>query len=275
MRTLLRVVPVTIGLAVCGSLLEAREGLDHPLTLSDAQREFYNARYDVAAAQALDLRLADPEDLAAHELRASALHFLLKNAIGASRDKPKTFRECDPCGAWMEAFLDETARGQALARRRLAADPADEVALFFLGKVDLNYIWLQLGTLGRKTGWDEFWEARRSLDAVLKRDPKHVRARIARAWIDYIVDTRMPRGTRWLVGGGSRKRALIALHDAANTEAEFYVRTEAEFSLWDIQVRERNFSEATEIAEKLLRDFPDNRDLLAFLATDKAVAARD
>lgn len=275
MRTLLRAVPVTVGLAVCGSLLEAREGPDDPLTLSDAQREFYNARYDVAAAQALDLRLADPDNLAAHELRASALHFLLKNAIGASRDKQKTFKQCEPCGAWMEAFLEETARGQALARRRLAADPADEEALFFLGRVDLNYVWLQLGTLGRKTGWDEFWEARRSLDAVLKRDPRHVRARVARAWVDYIVDTRMPRGTRWMLGGGNRKRALIALHEAAATEAEFYIRAEAEFSLWEIQVRERHFSEATHLAEKLLRDFPGNRDLLAFLATARAVAARD
>jgi hypothetical protein len=174
----------------------------------------------------------------------------------------------------MAAFLDETARGQALARRRLAADPGDEVALFFLGKLDLNYVWLQLGTLGRKTGWNEYWEARRSLDAVLKANPQHVRARVARAWIDYIVDTRMPRGTRWMLGGGSRKRALVALREAANTEAELYIRAEAEFSLWDIQVRERDFSEATQIAEKLLRDFPGNRDLLAFLATHKVGAAR-
>jgi len=62
--------------------------------------------------------------------------------------------------------------------------------LFFLGKLDLNYVWLQLGPLRRKTGWDEYWEARRSLDAVLKANPRHVRARVARAWIDYIVDTR-------------------------------------------------------------------------------------
>jgi hypothetical protein len=52
---------------------------------------------------------------------------------------------------------------QAIARARLEVDPGDEQMLFFLGKVDLNYVWLQLGTLGRKTGWDEYWEARRSL----------------------------------------------------------------------------------------------------------------
>jgi hypothetical protein len=31
-----------------------------------------------------------------------------------------------------------------------------------------------------------------------------LRARVARAWIDYIVDTRMPLGTRWLLGGGNK-----------------------------------------------------------------------
>jgi hypothetical protein len=268
-------VPDITGLAVGGSLLEAGDAPDDRLTLSDAQHAFYNARYDVAAAQTLDLRTADPEDLAAHELRASALHFQLKNALGASRDKQKAFKGCEPCAAWVEAFLADTKRGQAVARRRLAVDAADEGALFFLGKLDLNYVWLQLGTLGRKTGWDEYWEARRSLDAVLKANPQHVRARVARAWIDYIVDTRMPRGTRWMLGGGSRKRALVALREAANTEAEFYIRAEAEFSLWDIQVRERNLSEAAHLARKLLRDFPDNRDLVALLATDEVSGARD
>jgi len=72
----------------------------------------------------------------------------------------------------------------ALARERLQSSPGDETAQFFLGKMNLNYVWLQLGPLGRKTGWDEYWEARRSLDPVLKRNPAHVRARVACASID-------------------------------------------------------------------------------------------
>ena len=43
-------------------------------------------------------------------------------------------------------------------------------------------------------------DARRSLDAVIKDHPRNVRALVARAWIDYIVDTKMPWGTRWLLG---------------------------------------------------------------------------
>lgn len=243
-------------------------------TLADAQGLFYSARYDAAAALALALRSSQTEDLAAdleaYELRTAALLFQLKGALGDHPDKEKTFKLCVTCPELMAAFLSDTARGQALARARLRTNPGDETALFFLGKIDLNYVWLQLGTLGRKTGWDQYWEARRSLDAVLKRNPQHVRARVARAWIDYIVDTRMPRGTRWLLGGGSKKRAFIAVREAASTEADFFIHAEAEFALWDMQVRERNLTEATLIARRLARDFPENRELVNFLELQPA-----
>src|SRR6185503_7805815 len=133
----------------------------------------------------------------------------------------------------------------------LKADASDDTALFFLGKIDLNYVWLQLGPLARKTGWDEYWEARRSLDAVIKRNPAHVRARLARAWIDYIVDTRMPRGTKWILGGGDRKRGLRVMQQMANADADFFVHAEALFALWDVQVRERNIAAAVVIAQNL------------------------
>jgi hypothetical protein len=42
-----------------------------------------------------------------------------------------------------------------------------------------------------------------------------------------------------------------------------------------MQVRERNFSEAVQIAQKLLRDFPGNRDLVAFLASETAVRSQN
>jgi hypothetical protein len=241
--------------------------LDRP-TLAEAQRLFYNARYDAAAALILAERSSDTEDLAAYEIRTSALLFQLKGALGDRPDKEgkeKTFKHCVPCPELMAAFLSDTARGQALARARLRTNPEDDTALFFLGKLDLNYVWLQLGTLGRKTGWDQYWEARKSLDALLKRNPRHVRARVARAWIDYIVDTRMPRGTRWVLGGGSKKRALTAVREAASTEADVFTRAEAEFALWDMQVRERNLTEAAMIARRLALDFPENRELVNFL----------
>jgi hypothetical protein len=165
----------------------------------------------------------------------------------------------------MAAFLADTADGQKVARDRLAANPADDAARYFLGKLDLNYVWLQLGELGHKTGWSEYWEARKSLDAVLLRNPKHVRARVARAWIDYIVDTKMPRGMRWVLGGGNRKRALVAVREATAEDADFFVHAEAAFALWDLQIRERNVAGAVLTARNLARDFPENREVAAFL----------
>jgi hypothetical protein len=234
-------------------------------TLADAQRAFFNADYQAAADLALALQPSDASDLAAHEVRTSALHFLLRDALGDHADKGKAFKQCLACPDLLMAFLSGTAQGQAVARGRLRMNPNDAEALFFLGKLNLNYVWLHVETLGRKTGWNEYWEARRSLDAVLKDDPRHSRARVARAWIDYIVDTKMARGTRWLLGGGSKKRAFIGAREAASAESEFFVRVEAEFALWEMLVRERNVTEATTIAQKLARDFPENRKLARFL----------
>jgi hypothetical protein len=159
-------------------------------------------------------------------------------------------------------------------RARLEIHPDDEDTLFFLGKLDLNYVWLQLGTLGRKTGWDEYWEARRSLDRVLRMNPENVRARVARAWVDYIVGTKVPRGARWLLGGGNKKRGLVAVRQVAETAGrDFFVQAEAMFALWDMQVREREIPGAVATARLLARDFPENRDLRRFLTIHAPTAA--
>ena len=233
--------------------------------LDEAQRMFYNGRYADAVTLTAALCTAEADDLAACELRTSALLFQLRRALGDSPDKDKAFIGCAACPALLTTFVAETRRVQAIARARLEADPGDLETLFFLGKLDLNYVWLQLGTLGRKTGWDEYWEARRSLDKVLKKNPHHVRAKVARAWIDYIVDTKMPRGTRWLLGGGNKNRGVRAVREAATIEADLFVRAEASFALWDMQVRERKIAEARATAAALAEDFPDNPELRRFL----------
>ena len=243
-------------------------------SLDDARRLFYSGRYDTAAAQALNIRTANPSNLTASELRSSALLFQIKRAVGDVADKDKAWQLCATCPALMAEFLAELAHGQAVARAAVKADPADDAALFFLGKLNLNYVWLQLGTLGKRTGLSEYWEARKSLDTVLKRNPGHTRARVARAWIDYIVDTKLPRGTKWLVGGGDKKRGLIALHDAAHAEGDFFDQVEAQFALWDMQIRERNFTEALATARVLARDFPDNRELSRFIARQHQAGTR-
>lgn len=244
------------------------------LTFADAQHLFYNAQYAEAADLALALRDSETHDLANDELRTSALLFQLKALLevpgSKEGNKKNALMRCTTCPALMDAFFADVRHGQALARETLRTSPDDEVALFYLGKLDLNYVWLQLGPLRRKTGWDEYWEARHSLDAVLKTNPQHVRAIVSRAWIDYIVDTRMPWGTRWILGGGSRERALTAIDGATAIDSPFYTHAEAEFALWDIQVRERDLAGATEVARRLARDFPENREVARFLEARQA-----
>jgi hypothetical protein len=249
------------------SLADGQDGDDRGVLL-DAQRCFYNANYAEAAAATLELRAAGPGELGGYELRSSALLFELKRALAVhpDKDKDESLKLCESCARLMIDFARETENGQSLARARLSVSPQDDVARFYLAKLDLNYLWLELGTLGRKKGWSEYWEARRGLDAVLRRNPGNVRARVARAWIDYIVDTSMPRGTKWVLGGGSRQRALLAVRDAAGADADFFVRIEAAFALWEMEVRERHLTEAVAVARGLARDVPENREVAAFLA---------
>ena len=256
--------------------------LDQP-RFAEAQRLFYNARYQAAAALALEHRSTETADLASYELRSTAILFQLKallegpNGRDESRKAPakkEALRTCASCASLIEAFSDDIRRGQALARTMLQADPADETALFFLGKLDLNYVWLQLGPLGRRTGWDEYWEARHSLDAVLKANPRHVRAIVARAWIDYIVDTKMPWGTEWLLGGGSTKRALAAVRQAIAVDADFFSHTEADFALWNMLIREKQTAQAVEVARRLAVTFPGNLEVAAYLQARDVTARR-
>ena len=239
-------------------------------TLTDAYRLFYNAHYEEAAALAEALRLSGPQTLENDEVRTSALLFQLRALLDGQDardgDKKAALKRCTRCADVLAAFMSDLHHGQALARATLKTKPDDAEALFFLGKLDLSYVWLELGLLGHKTGWDEYWEGRKSLDALLKLNPNHVRARVARGWIDYIVNTRMPWGTRWILGGGNKKRGMAAVSEASRMEGEFFTRAEADFALWDMTVRERDFATATRLAARLARDFPDNREVARFLA---------
>ncbi len=104
-------------------------------------------------------------DLASYELRSSAILFELKALLEGPKGRDETRKDtekkaalkaCGTCPALIEAFFDDVRQGQGLARTMLLKNPADETALFFLGKLDLNYVWLQLGPLGHRTGWDEY-----------------------------------------------------------------------------------------------------------------------
>jgi hypothetical protein len=277
-----RVTGMSSALALASCLLAVQPaGADQATgapSLAEAQRLLYNGAYAEAAELARGLRSADGVDLAAYELLTSALHFQIREAMGKAadrikagdrNDKNKVLAACAECPALLAAFKEETARSLTLARARLTANAQDDAARFFLGKLNLNHVWLHLGTLGRRTAWSEYREARRSMEAVLKRHPAHVRARVAHAWIEYIVDTRVPFGFQWMLGGGDRRKALATVKAAAGEDAEFFVRTEARFALWEMQIREKLFADALVTARTLLVDFPGNRDLVKFVEAHK------
>jgi hypothetical protein len=243
--------------------------------LDAAQLEFYNARYTASVALTQEPCMTGADGLAACELQTAALLFQIKRLVGPAKDKEKAWKACAACPDLMTAFSAALARGQSVARARLKESPDDHETLFLLGKLDLNHVWLHLGTLGRKTGWSEYWEARKALDKVLERQPGHVRARVARGWIDYIVDTRMPMGTRWLLGGGNKKKGIQAIREATEAEADFYTLTEARFGLWDIQVREKQVAGAVATARILVRDFPENGELKKFIDAHGSPAVAD
>ena len=126
-------------------------------TLEDAQRSFYSGHYEDASALSVSLCAAGADnDLEACELRTSSLHFQIRRAMGESADRERAWTMCATCPDLLLVFIADTNRARALARTRLQRNPDDEAAQFLLGKIDLNYVWLQLGTRGRKTGWDEF-----------------------------------------------------------------------------------------------------------------------
>ena len=243
-----------------------------PLSLEAGKHHFYNARFETAVEVTRALEAQQPDDLAVHELRSSALLFQLKRLL-EPRGKKVLLKSCPSCPELIRQFTADFHHARDMAKARVAASPDDVEARFFLGKLNLNYIWLQLGPLGKKTGWNEYWEGRRLLDEVLAVRPDHVRARIGRAWIDYIVDTRMPRMTKWVLGGGNKKRGLSVVEEVANNaSAEPFVAAEAIFALWDMQVREKQIPSAILTARRLAREFPDNPDLAKFLAANEAQA---
>jgi hypothetical protein len=69
------------------------------------------------------------------------------------------------------------------------------------------------------------------------------------------------------MGGGSKSRGLKMVREAAQTPADFYTRVEAQFGLWELLTRDGKRDEALVVAKELLVTFPDNKDLVRFVAT--------
>src|SRR6185369_16576999 len=101
---------------------------------ADAQRLFYNAHYEEAAALAQSLRASGPHDLANDEVRTTALLFVLRGLLKGQdahngEDKDTALKACAKCPEVLKSFEDDLHHGQAMARAMLKTNPADETAL--------------------------------------------------------------------------------------------------------------------------------------------------
>ena len=205
--------------------------------------------------------------LAACELYTAALHFQMKRAMGQSDDRGQAWKACAICPSVMTAFKAALARGQTVARARLREQPTDDETRFLLGKLDLNYVWLQLGTLGRKTGWAEYKEAQTLARRGARSGSPDTCGREWRArGSTTLLIRRLPWGTRWLLGGGNKKRGLaVGSRGGRQPSRISSCAPKPRFALWDMQVREQDVDGARETARILVRDFPENQELRRFV----------
>jgi hypothetical protein len=93
-------------------------------TLEAAELEYYNARYEHAAALTLGPCTTDLNGAAACELHTAALLLQIRNALGESAGKESAWKRCLGCPALLSA------------RARLQQQPIDDETLFLLGKLD-------------------------------------------------------------------------------------------------------------------------------------------
>ena len=238
-----------------------------PPELATAQHLFFSGKYPDAIALAAPLRSVEGVNLAAYELRSSALHFQIKRLLGSAGNKEQAFKRCASCQDLLKLFMADVTAGRALAKERLKKSPRDGTTLYLLAKLDLNEVWLNNSTLGRRKGFGLYKDARREIESVLAINPDHLRARVAQAWIDYAVDTRVPFGFKWMFGGGDRHRALKRMREAAAMKGDEFAMAEASFGLWEMLVSERMKDEALVVAQKLAKSFPDNEELQRFIRT--------
>ena len=66
-----------------------------------------------------------------------------------------------------------------------------------------------------------------------------------------------------VTNGLLRAQQVRAIAEAADA----YAHAEAEFALWDMLLRDKNIAEATEVARRIAKAYPDNTEVAVFLAT--------
>ena len=247
-------------------VLSLLQGMEYERTLGLAKEAFYNERYAEADALALKARGILPREPESYELRTTVLLFRLKRELGVNGQKANRagISHCAACPGLLVAFEEDLRAGIREAERLRGDIRHRNRADFFLAKLRLNRIWLNLQVLDQKRGLGDYRDARHRLQEILAREPDHIRAVTAFAWIDYIVGDRN-YVFRKLLGGGDKDRAMASLYRALvlceeGGRNEFDC-AEARFGLLEILKSEGRTGEERILAKKLFQRFPGNSGL--------------
>ena len=152
-------------------------------------------------------------------VRAALSHQAPARLGQRQRGGPQTMPSCAGSAERVHGGRDG---GTSPGARSLKGAPRDEARLYLLAKLDLNEVWLNNSTLGRRKGFGLYKDARRAIEAVLGHQPEQP-ARPRGARLDRLCG-RHPRSLRLQVdswrrrpqaraqaharGGGHERRAL-------------------------------------------------------------------
>lgn len=235
--------------------------------LSAGKELLYSARYEDTERVALEARSMCPEDPESFELRSTALILQVKMlsekySAGKTSKVENRVKICPECMQLLPLIEAEIRRGIELA----SAPPAvarSERFLFLLGRLHLNQVWAYLELEGKLVASKGHFEKGRAIiDQVIAGNPRHVRALVANAWVNYVIDTRAPFGVKWIIGGGKKEVAFRDLAAAIAFAENPYEEWEAKFGLLSILKQEKKRqAEAAALMEQLRIRFPDNLSL--------------
>ena len=186
--------------------------------------------------------------------------------MGDGADRDRAFKQCAACPVLLAEFQAEITLGQAAARGA-AANADNDNARFFLGKIDLNYVWMQLATLGNCTRWDPGHGSAQGHGSH-HQAPADAHPRPRRAGVDRL-HRRHPRDLGLPLGAGRWQQETRAGLDARGGQRRHghHFTDRSEVGLWEMLVREKQFAEAKTIAKALATEFPENKELAIFIKT--------
>jgi hypothetical protein len=235
---------------------------EHSEEMRQAREALYSEQYVQADGHVLNARRLCPTDPESYELRTGLLVLRTKQALKAAGGKRN---DCADCEGLIQEFEKDFGKGRALADAALQQNLKDDRLMFLSGKLYLNRVWMNVDILDKAaSSGGPYRDARDRIEEVLKRNPRHIRALVASAWINYMIASRN-LATRLLLRTfgikGDKEEAFEHLARAVALDGDEYAHWEAKFTQRDLLKRENKLSEVETVTEELRARFPKNGTL--------------